>query len=89
MPVEPMSDERLFEIEMRALVAPRGPWHVDYCGDEGYPQQISNPQAYLIAETYEGGTGVRPIPEFIAHARTDVVDLVAEVKRLRARLEDR
>lgn len=87
-PVEPMSDERLWEIEMRAALAPRGPWHVEYCGDEGYPQQISNPQAFLIAETYQGGTGVRPTPEFIAHARTDVGDLVAEVKRLRTELGD-
>lgn len=34
-------------------------------GDAGCPQRITNAQATLIANTYEGGTGLRPIPEYI------------------------
>jgi hypothetical protein len=82
-----MTPERLAQILARAEATPKGQWFVEYFGDGGYPQQVSNRQAVLIAETFEGGAGLRPIPEFIAHAREDVPALVAEVERLTADLE--
>jgi hypothetical protein len=79
-----LTPERLAGIRDRVDATPRGPWHTEYFGDAGYPQRIANDAAILIADTHEGGTGLRPIPEFIAHARTDVPDLLAEVDRLTA-----
>lgn len=52
-------------LRQRATAAPKGPWAVEYFGDRGYPQRITNAQATLIATTHEGGTGLRPIPEYI------------------------
>jgi len=52
-------------LRQRATAAPKGPWAVEYFGDAGYPQRITNAQATLIATTHEGGTGLRPIPEYI------------------------
>jgi hypothetical protein len=72
-----LTPERRAEIRDRVDATPRGPWHTEYFGDAGYPQRIANDAAILIADTHEGGTGLRPIPEFIAHARTDVPDLLA------------
>lgn len=77
-----MTDDELDAIELRALAAAREPWHVEYLGGHGYPQRITNNAAVLVATTYEG---TRPAgnAEFIAHARTDVPRLLAEVRRLR------
>jgi hypothetical protein len=88
---EPMTETKpaaldLDAIEARVEATPKGPWHVEYFGDHDYPQRIGNDAAILVAETYEGGEGIRPTPEFIAAARTDVPNLIAEVKRLRAAL---
>jgi len=52
-------------LRQRAEAAPKGPWSIEYFGDRGYPQRVTNAQATLIANTYEGGTGLRPIPEYI------------------------
>jgi len=81
-----MTELDLAAIEARVEATPKGPWFVEYFGDEGYPQRVENHAAILIADTHEGGEGPRPIPEFIAHARTDVPALLAEVNRLRATL---
>lgn len=71
-------------LRQRATDAPKGPWAVEYFGDRGYPQRVTNAQATLIANTYEGGTGLRPIPEYIrlmhplvALALADHLDAVA------------
>lgn len=83
----PMTPERRAEIRARVDATPRGPWHVEYFGDAGYPQRIANDAAIIVADTHEGGPeGLRPIPEFIAHSRVDVPDLLADVDRLTARL---
>jgi hypothetical protein len=50
----------------RAEAAAKGPWRVQYFGDAGYPQRVSNDAAELVAQTFEGGTGLRPTPEYIA-----------------------
>ncbi|MCP9976469.1 hypothetical protein [Actinomadura madurae] len=62
---------------------PRGPWHVEYFGDDGYPQRIANAGAVIVAETHQGGTGLRPTPEFIAQARTLVPRMADEIAALR------
>lgn len=80
-----LSPVDLAAIEMRALMATREPWHVEYLGEHGYPQRIANDAAVLVATTYEG-TQPAGNAEFIAHARTDVPRLIAEVRRLRKEL---
>lgn len=77
-----MSDLDLTAIGERADAAVRGPWHVEYFGDSGYPQRIANDAAVIVADTHEGGHPARTA-EFIAAARSDVPTLIAEVERLR------
>lgn len=50
-------------------------------------QRVSNPEAILIAEAFEGADSEvtdTPIAEFIAHARTDVPRLVAALRAVEA-----
>lgn len=83
-----MSDLDLEAISERADAAVRGPWHVEYFGDSGYPQRIANDAAVLVADTHEGGGYPARTAEFIAAARSDVPALIAEVERLRAQLDE-
>lgn len=88
---EPAEALDLAAIKARAEGATHGPWILApvlcgpngqgvYCPDLGkvaevgdpYPRQCNNPQESM---------------EFIAHARTDVPALVAEVERLRGQVE--
>ncbi|MFB7421589.1 hypothetical protein ACFC1L_44390, partial [Streptomyces sp. NPDC056210] len=82
----PMDDQRLDEILDRANTATKGPWCTDsweiYQGAE-YVPGIS----FWIGETCRGTSDLeqdRADAEFVAAARTDVPELVAEVQRLRA-----
>lgn len=59
---------------------PGVPWKVS--GHRDYPQRITNDRAVLIAECYDEPTKQRTTAEFIAHAPTDIEDLLAEVERL-------
>lgn len=74
-------------ISERADQAIRGPWHVEYFGDRGYPQRIGNDAGVIAANTHEGGYPARTA-EFIAAAREDVPALVAEVRRLHAQIAE-
>lgn len=74
-------------IAERAEQAISGPWHVEYFGDNGYPQRIANDAAIIAADTHEGSYPAHTA-EFIAHAREDVPALVAEVRRLRTLLPE-
>lgn len=74
-------------VSERADRATKGPWHVEYFGDRGYPQRIGNDAAIIVADTHWGGGGLAPDAEFIAHAREDVPALVAEIRRLRSVVE--
>lgn len=82
-----MESEELAEIEARANAATPGPWetHVTYCvitlryGDDGY--LVADCGASESPDCCEGNA------PFIAHARTDVPALVAEVRRLTAEVE--
>jgi len=81
-----MTPDQLDEIELRAAAATREPWHVEYFGDNGYPQRIANDAAILVADTHEGGGHPARTAEFIAAARTDVPRLLLEIRRLRVQL---
>lgn len=76
----PLSDERLAEIRAREQAATLGPWKAtrvyeitSHCLPDGH---------LIIGEVDEDGT--RNDATFIAAARQDVPDLLAEVERLRA-----
>jgi hypothetical protein len=80
-------------IEARALVAAEGPWMVD----RQHPEIVLKPDK--PGDDWDG-TIIATLPRddfdlpdfanaaFIAHAREDVPALVAEVRRLRAALEE-
>lgn len=82
---EPMSDERLEQIQARAVAATPGPW--DCYGDGAH-------EVFDAGEYSDGDPGevVAPVvtklndAEFIAHAREDIPALLAEVARLREAL---
>lgn len=92
-----MTPERLAAIRDRAICATEGPW-APWFDQDGQPHMsgmlmVGNAAAVIPeGETWIEGVDVNPIahtytPEdrrFIAHARTDVPDLLAEVDRLRA-----
>lgn len=73
-----MTEKRLDEIEARANLASDGPWKVDPCPD----YLVINKYGSHVCETFLLDND----SEFIAAARQDVPDLVAEVRRLRAAL---
>lgn len=86
---DPMTPERLAEIEARANAATEGPWEaIEDDSIHAAPAYVDN-----------GGCGViawRPVcdfvvrhgdAEFIAHARTDAPALLTEVRRLQAAVE--
>ncbi|MFJ7782230.1 hypothetical protein ACIQY8_05880 [Streptomyces albidoflavus] len=84
--LEPLSPEYLAEIAARTEAATAGPWCTD--GAEIYQGDEYVSYAFWVGETCradeaDGGT---VDAAFIAHARTDVPALLAEVERLRAAL---
>lgn len=87
---ELLSEKDLAEIENRALLATDAPWHVrDYgglhvVGPSGHGGMIAN----FSTNSDEGWEGRQADAFFIAHARDDVVRLVAEVRRLRKLVEE-
>jgi hypothetical protein len=82
-----MTPEQLAEIEARAEAATPGVWYWEALGEHGYPQRIGNDAEVAVAETWTDPEWPPANAEFIAHARTDVPDLVAEVRRLRAAVD--
>ncbi len=82
-----MSDETraldLDAIRARADAATPGPWHVEKLPYR-YPQRVTTNAALIVAETYIDPAHEPAEAIFIAHARTDVPALLAEVERLRA-----
>jgi hypothetical protein len=87
-----LTDEQLAEIRERAEAATAGPW---YCGTE-YEQSkrgnyVASKATGGIVAAEQDGTDCEletHDAEFIAHAREDVPDLLAEIERLRDALED-
>ncbi|MFE1272111.1 hypothetical protein [Streptomyces sp. NPDC058758] len=87
----PMDEQRLAEILARADAATKGPWCTDsweIYQDTEYTPGLSE----WIGETCRGVVGGlnqdRANAAFVAAARTDVPDLIAEVQRLRARVAE-
>lgn len=84
-----LDDQRLNEIEARINAAYPGPWWTD--GREIYQGDTGNTPSILrwIGDTRrpDDWDGSRDNAAFIAHARTDVPALLAEVRRLRAELD--
>ena len=89
-----MTPERLAEIRVRAEAATQGPWEAqDYSADPG--DEVScitagepgtmrqRAVAYAIAYSWTTPESCAADATFIAAARTDVPDLVAEIERLR------
>jgi hypothetical protein len=69
-----MSDERLREIEERRARAALGPW--DY--DRALGEVLANDGSVVCTFPYGSESA-----EFVFHARQDIPDLLAELKRLR------
>lgn len=89
---EPLTAERLAEIKARAEKATPGPW---FLRDEGtfgevLVQYRTEPHGFRfpVARAVRSTPGYAESAEFIAHARQDVPDLVAEVERLREENEE-
>ena len=82
-----MTPERIREIEGAANAASEGPWKVDRVPFEGphkprEPADVQGPCGLIV--TCESGYDNQAANcRFIASARTDVPELVAEVKRLK------
>ncbi|WNI15542.1 hypothetical protein [Actinacidiphila sp. ITFR-21] len=79
----PLSEQRLAEIAARVAAASAGPWMAD--GAEIYRA----PWGYVVIDLWVGEMlriddqgGSNADAEFVAHARTDVPVLLAEVERL-------
>lgn len=89
-----ITEERLKEIEARAKAAEAGPWDIDLLDDrvEAVGRKATDhggENAWVLLSDGSPYTLDRADAEFIAHARQDVPDLVAEVRRLRAALIER
>ncbi len=83
----------LIAIEARAQAATQGPWEVESRGmvvDIIAPREISKrPWIASIPTNRDGSIDpeANEKADFIAHARQDVPDLIAEVQRLREAIE--
>lgn len=92
-----MTQERLAEIEARANAAIAGPWRRGYKGMPGYHDGVVYPDGPgidwvgqcpepkpLFHAQVPNSPRFRENAEFIAHARTDIPDLIAEVRHQQA-----
>lgn len=78
-----MTNQELKEIEERALAATSPPWRYAQILDGIEARAITDGRGYFFARCDDIQNA-----EFIAHARTDMPDLIGEVKRLREVLRD-
>jgi hypothetical protein len=86
----PLTPQQLDEIEQRANAATPGPWTTDgweiyQGGGSSAPDLMAWAGETCRADDYDGS---RNDADFIAHARTDVPALLAEIRRLRAEVAD-
>lgn len=77
---ERMTDEELAQIKERAEKATEGPWK---CADTTDGAWLLDDADLIVAGTF----GREEDASFTAHAREDIPKLIAEVERLRERLE--
>jgi hypothetical protein len=83
-----MTPERIEQIEKRCNAATAGPWKVWGRAVMADPKGTSNlADCFVVADTYcnVDGSPRGNDADFTAHARTDIPDLLSEIKRLRAR----
>ncbi|RJQ51457.1 MAG: hypothetical protein C4521_12400 [Actinobacteria bacterium] len=82
----PLTEEELAEIEGRYGSLPEETWVAEAMGSEGYDIFVAQPAQKFplrVARVgYREWELVKRLALFIAHARTDVPRLVAEVRRL-------
>lgn len=81
-----MTHERLAEIKARAEAATPGPWHVNGPYASMDTPTILDDNGGILGRTTHYAW-MRENAAFMAAARSDVPDLVAEVERLRAENE--
>jgi hypothetical protein len=83
-----MDSERLQEIDARAAAAVAGPWKLAGAYTSEWDVGIcTHPAAARDDRGYLADACDDAVAAFIAHARTDVPELVAEVRALQERLE--
>ena len=85
-----MNDAERQAIRERCEAAAAGPWTVSYgkCYELPHVESTEGTVCFpTISDDGEGGEWCNSHAEFIAHARTDVPALLAEVERLRAELQ--
>ena len=77
-----MDEQRLQEIGVRLAKATPGPWGIEYHGARDMHELYTEVDDWALADIH--GTGYFERDEanaaFIAHARTDIPDLIDEVK---------
>jgi hypothetical protein len=79
-----MNQEKLNEIKKREEAATPGPW-----GVAKYSWSVVDHRNVIVSQVFGTSLSRRSADEeFIAHAREDIPELVAEVERLRAGLEE-
>ncbi len=78
-----MKPERLAAIKARYEAATEGEWEV---APDGYTIWVDGDRCY-IAQVHPFDPRKVENVSFIAHARTDIPNLVAEIERLRSQLE--
>lgn len=94
-----MTAERLAEIKARAAKATPPPWMLapitgemdEHTAAHGFSREVAvvyRGPGYYVRTAAEVDAASPQDPEFIAHSRQDVDDLVAEVERLREENED-
>jgi hypothetical protein len=81
---ETITDAELDAILARANAASPAPWHVGHYRGVGEDYDLAGP----VEPVMRGMVGSRADAEFIAAARTDIPRLVAEVQRLRQRVQE-
>jgi hypothetical protein len=80
-----MTREEHEAIKRRCEAATPGPWKsIPFGGEDGYPDE----HLVLFPDGEDASVLMEPEAEFIAHARTDVPALVAEVEKLRKMLTE-
>ncbi len=80
--MNPLTPERLAEIEKRCNAATAGPWFPWLVEKVGWTIQVG--VGWLFRASAKG---TEQDARFIAHARTDIPDLLSEIKRLREELQ--
>ena len=82
-----LTDQQLNDIEARAHAAFEGPWRNDQQQDDTpvvYAPRITDKGTEYAHVLFDADWGTDADAVFVAHARTDVPALVAEVRRLHA-----